>query len=521
MQKAEKYSHLLTQHARNGDTNRLFETAQEMMREGLVLNSVNFTQIANGCLQVKQYRKVFDVLSRMRKQSISPTSVTLRIAAKTCMDWNDKRSSVQALDAVVDWWATSDVPPDSEAWRLVLQAYSKLDRKRLNYVMFLRSSSIPKPDVLSFNVLLRSQGAKEVLETLGFMLSSRYGVMPDKVSYSIAAAALLREPHLLSKLARNRNDLYVDRIASGALTIFKAIRARMKMGKELATPFSNTVLLRLLTKKRPESDAILTELKTELRAMWREIRVQEKDLRLYNSLLSSCATLSECSLAAEIFAQMQEDGIRADLWTVNSLLACVTKLETKADVVMRTIEELGDEADKVTFGTGILACGLSKPTRPSDALYLLNMASRRKMANKHMVNAAIVSFNTDVGSALDSWKRMRRGESSLAQASRDRNAYEALLRICGRAARADMALKVVYVARKSGDLKFGMAANLLHAFEKGAREADVTDKLASIIQAPFYEHIKTTTLVIEERDDFPIERIRIRLGKNTEQSIPS
>lgn len=209
---------------------------------------------------------------------------------------------------------------------------------------------------------------------------------------------------------------------------------------------------------------------------------------------------------------MQMHGISADMYTMNSVLALLSRVG-QVDLVLDTLEQLralGAPVDAFTYTAVLSTCARCEPSRPEIAEKLLRQATEdgvRWMPS--MVNATLSAYGSRVMDAVKCWKTLRGGaREDDARAVRHVQTYEALLRVCGRAGRPDVALKIVYVMRKSGDVLATKGANLFHTFERGVREGGSRHKLTGIIARRYLVHLETECRAFVM--NLPVERIRIK-----------
>lgn len=209
---------------------------------------------------------------------------------------------------------------------------------------------------------------------------------------------------------------------------------------------------------------------------------------------------------------MQRHGIRADMYSINSILALLSRAGA-VHAALHAFDQLramNAPIDAFTYSAVLSACARCEPTRPADAERLLWQATRDGVRwAPAMVNATLSAFGSKISEALRCWKEIRaNAQPSDESAARSIQAYEALMRVCGRAARADMALKIVYAVRKSNDLPAVRGTNLFNAFKRGVREGGAEQKLQCIPAQWYVQHLETECRAFDI--DFPIERIRIK-----------
>lgn len=202
------------------------------------------------------------------------------------------------------------------------------------------------------------------------------------------------------------------------------------------------------------------------------------------------------------------------MYTINSILAALSR-KGQVDLVLEVLEELREmhvKPDTYTYIEALSSCSRCVPTRPYVAEMLLRNAIHDNVRiMPAMMNATISAFGDDVSDALKFWQKMRASENPKSRnAVKHVQAYEALFRVCGRAGRPDVALKIVYVMKKSKDVvASSTGTNLFRSFERGLKEGDQEGKVTRIFAKQYLEHFRTECQAFEM--DLPVERIRIKL----------
>lgn len=219
---------------------------------------------------------------------------------------------------------------------------------------------------------------------------------------------------------------------------------------------------------------------------------------------------------AHAYSEMINRGIRPDTHTIRAL-RLAAKICGDVPLSLKILDvtlSCGLQPDAHSYNSAIAACARSSPNDPETADKLLQQALERgvKWTNS-MVNAAISSCDNDVSMAIALWQRLRscpdeESRSVLAE----RPIYDALLRICGRSARPDLALRIVYAAKKANHMVSNSvdSRSVYNAFKRGLKESDGEEKVArNAIKRQYVQHLKTECGVTDWTD-IPIERIRIK-----------
>lgn len=216
------------------------------------------------------------------------------------------------------------------------------------------------------------------------------------------------------------------------------------------------------------------------------------------------------------FVEMNSRGVRPDVLTVRALLVAAShcgdvKLATK---ILDVSHDFGLHSDAYMYTTAIATCARAEPTDPETADALLSQALERGTVwSPAMINAAISSYDSDVSKALNLWKKLRTcpDESSRVVLG-ERGVYEALMRVCGRSCRPDLALRIFYAAKNAYHVSANSpeSRSIFNAFMRGITEANAeTNVNRNPLKRQYLQHLKTECGVVDEID-FPIERIRIK-----------
>lgn len=215
--------------------------------------------------------------------------------------------------------------------------------------------------------------------------------------------------------------------------------------------------------------------------------------------------------------QMTRHNIKLDQLTVRAVLLGASFL---GDVSLaRTILDLsyqhGMRCDAHAYTSAISSCARSNPPDPNAARELiLQAASRGTTWTSAMINAAISSHGDNFSGAINMWKQLRlQTPANSRNVFAERVVYDALMRVCGRAARPDVALRVFYAAKKSEHLIPNSSSSrfVFNAFRRGVREANLQHAIdGNPLKKQYERHLRTECGATDDTE-FAIERIRIKL----------
>lgn len=216
------------------------------------------------------------------------------------------------------------------------------------------------------------------------------------------------------------------------------------------------------------------------------------------------------------FMEMNSRGVRSDTLTVRALLVAASHCgDVKlATTILDVSHGFGLHADDCMYTTAIATCARAEPTDPETADALLSKALERGTVwTPAMINAAISSYDSDVSKALDLWKKLRTcPEESSRVVLRERGVYEALMRVCGRSCRPDLALRIFYAAKNAYHLSVNTpeSRTIFNAFMRGITEANAEANVnRNPLKQRYLQHLKTECGVVDEID-VAVERIRIQ-----------
>lgn len=220
--------------------------------------------------------------------------------------------------------------------------------------------------------------------------------------------------------------------------------------------------------------------------------------------------------AAYVFTEMVTRGQQPDLFTIRALLVSASNCGDVplATSILQMTHENGCCPDQYLYTTAISACARASPPDPGTADLLLSQALERGTPwNPAMINATISSYGDDINKAIDLWRRLRACPHEESRAVlQERQVYDALMRVCGRCARPDMALRIVYAAKKASHISSNSTDSrvIYSAFQRGLEESNSVRHIeGSLIKKQYIRHLKAEC-GLHDGPSLPVERIRIK-----------
>lgn len=219
---------------------------------------------------------------------------------------------------------------------------------------------------------------------------------------------------------------------------------------------------------------------------------------------------------AYVFEEMLSRHLLPDIHTIRALLIASSHCGDVALAlsILRITHQNGFRCDAFLYTTAISACARASPKDSQTADLLLAMALERGITwTPAMINATISSYGEDISKVLELWKRLRScPDKESSEVLRDRQIYDALLRVCGRSLRPDIALRILYAAKNASHIAVNSADSrgIYRAFKRGLAESDAEGAMMrNPLKRRYLQHFKTECGV--EDLDLPIEIIRIKL----------
>lgn len=221
----------------------------------------------------------------------------------------------------------------------------------------------------------------------------------------------------------------------------------------------------------------------------------------------------------DALCRMANLSLRPDGLTIRALLAGARYLGDVqlAEGILKIAHRNRIPPDSVHYTTAITACRYAAPPNVEAADEFLQTALAHGATwTPAMVNAAVATYGADVSKALALWKRLRTCEHAPSrEVLKERGVYDSLMRVCGRAGRPDLALRIFYAARSAGHLNGNSSdsQSVYNAFRRGVSEGGLDEIVeGNLLKRKYVEHLKLECGVADQIDqlDLPIERIRIK-----------
>lgn len=563
--RARLHSERIARIARIGDLPSLDAVVAAAIADGVVLNAVNRTTLANARATAGDLHGARKELQQMRMAGDKPTNVTLRVAIKIA------QSSAEIVQ-LLEWFReNASEPAEVKSWNMALKkmagARNSTDRKpthkhpeyfhdlesgnqsasdmmRVLHLMLrhgCENGTVPKPDSYSFNSVMegwrRCRDTQMAFSVFGLMrVSPLTAARPDVISFNtLLALCIERLHHQDSDFSRARSvlsrfisamprcmkchkvkpDLVTHSLLLQALAHVHKRSGDMvrSISSSEAIDLSQSRSLESFLHKVPPQPPLRPRIQTKLhvvRALWRSAPVS-RDKLFYNSLIAAFSRLGDLRGAVAALKAMSRSGnLEPDLCTYNSIMsgAAVVGNTELASTLLSTLKcHKKYFPDSFSFTSAITAYR----NNPQQALKLLEDARQCGVpVTAPLLNAVLMSHDNDINAALRLWRGWR-STAGFPVVARDVQVYRALLRIAGIAGQPREALRIVHAGRKSGELEPSSTPGLFTAFEKGLREGNMTEKVESnLISCQYMQHLRLECRAFKAPSCLPIERVRIR-----------
>lgn len=490
------------------------------LAQGFTLNAVNYTTIANAHATHGDPSRVFNVLTCMRDDNVAPTDASLSVALKACDAWAVPHSSQEALMAMLKWMAKDGIAPKTRTWNMalrtlvrkggVLQAMQILDWMTRGGVGRER---VPRSNACSFNTCMLALGRQgrflEAVQLFGRLLRS--GIEADVVSYNILLETSILAKKLPGCWGGGRYHLRMEMFVN-------AVVGSMERRGVVPSLTTETVILRAMVRNNsatPRAIWIWGRVKRVLRDEW--AKGNRPDKKYFDAAISAFGHAKDLNGVEFAFSKMLMAGVLPDALTIQALLLAANCCGDVALAVkiLDVTYSCGMALNQHLYTTAIASCGRSSPRDPRTADLLLAQALERGTPwTAPMINAAISAYGNDVSKAVQLWQRLRAcPDEASRNVLKEREVYDALMRVCGRGARPDMALRIFYAARKAEHLRGNSpeSKTVYNAFKRGAHEAGTQHTiLQNALKRRYVEHLKVEC-GISDGVVLPVERVRIKL----------
>lgn len=516
----------LAEASKKGDIAAIARTVAKARLDGIELNTVNYTAVANAYVMKADTNSLRFVLSEMRSKSVRPSNVTLRVMAKA-------KLSPKELFEILEWFYTDgDEPGDCRTWNIMLKAIVR--RKGKESATFgarafelmrrhgVPGGAAPLPDVCTYNTLLEAYRGRGYLRK-GLDLFARLrvdkNVIPDTVTYNTLLCLCLQSArssdkkthmlaiHTLVAILRSMSDAFA--------------RYHLQCTVRLAT-----IMLYLVTEWHEApllGECVLEDYEVSLRKKnnnrarrliehIRDESGQNGDLRFCNALISAYQRIGDSKGALSATQDtIDQHHLQPDLYTMNSLIA-VAALNGDIDLAQRLMKKIQANPrwplNAVSYTALLSACW--SDVEVADRI-LEDAISNGVECTPAMLNASLICQGQDITSALERWRGWQK-HAAYGSAARHLDVYRGLLRVAGLSGRPDMALRIVFAGTKAGALKPDVDEGLFKAFRRGLREGGhETEVMNNLISRQYVAHLRLQCRVFETgKESRKMERLRIR-----------
>ncbi|CAM9177567.1 unnamed protein product [Discosporangium mesarthrocarpum] len=520
----------------------IFERVLKGEIDGVIPDTITFNTGISAYMARLQDGKAFSLLEEMRKRELKPRADTFNSILTGLIKMGKTKRAIEVfndslrLDRLTN---TSPVRPSLVTYNLVLEAMRLEENKVEAQLVFkeMRDKRM-KPDSYTLAAMVRLQFHQEdiyqLMETARVLrirpslkffnscirglgdhgdlygacrihdhIQAREGMRPDVFTYNSLLYALVQES-------------WVSRVIGGE-SIEESPGVQVKNGQELHNPVSNA------SATGPNS--------------WGRAKGMEGQ-----------GLLCQCNLALSLHGMM---GAEAAMF----LLQEMKKLGMGGapDTVSYTTVMTGvmRSEDKLRVPAGILAAGGNNSPvdvgrqaklegRGGKVLFskdvckslYLDAESRRVPINGKMCNSVMIGFGDDIEGAVSFWKQHVRPaltsrhltpQGVLSEIPKELQedlfaAYSGLIHVCGRARRADLAVKTVFAMRKDGLAPNSVLSNTYFKAKSeterllGPMRTESPFRLMAILQGQM-EGVLEVECGPSKRSpsvDVPFDKIRIR-----------
>eukprot|EP00177_Eucheuma_denticulatum_P000835 GFKZ01001505.1.p1 GENE.GFKZ01001505.1~~GFKZ01001505.1.p1 ORF type:complete len:587 (-),score=54.60 GFKZ01001505.1:1043-2803(-) len=514
------FTRLILRHAQSGNLRAMQNAVRYARTQGFTLNAVNYTTIANAHVTHGDPSRVFHVLTRMRDDKVPPTNASLTVALKACDAWAVPHSSQEALMATLEWLAKDGIDSRTKTWNMalrtlvrkgaVLQAMQVLDWMTMGGVGRERA---PRPDACSFNTCMLALGKQgrfvEAVDLFGRLLRS--GIKLDVVSYNVLLETGILAKKLPGIVGGGKYQMQMESFVNAVVRSME----RRGVAPNLTT---ETAMLRAMVRHNsatPRATWVWARAKLVLEDGW--AKGNKPDKQYFDAVISAFGHAKDLNGVEFAFSKMLSVGILPDTLTIQALLVAANFCGDVALAVkiLDVTYACGMPLNQHLYTTAIASCARSSPQDPRTADLLLAQALERGTPwTAPMINAAISTYGDDVSKAVQLWQKLRTCPDEVSRdVLKDRVVYDALMRVCGRGARPDMALRIFYAARKAEHLRSNSSESkhVYSAFKRGVNEAGARQMIRNnALKRRYMEHFKAECGITDGVQS-PVERVRIKL----------
>lgn len=518
-----KHTQAIMSSAQAGDLPMLESALNAARADHYRLNVVNYTAIANAHIIAGSPAGAFNVFAEMRKRNVAPSNATLRVASKAAYRMSSTRAAGDALLESLRWASHAGTSPCVRTWNLCIN--SLIARGAIDDALTILHEmagstyvATPVPDACSFNQCITALGRAgrltDALAVFGLMLVGP--VSPDVITYNAVLDAALADTPLTPASTAAKTDPNTD----AELSFVNAVRNSMQRHRIAPNVTTETLALRVLS-RRGSSSPVTPAAKHSTSFMVRYALQNESmsthlDKPYFDAALTALGVTADVNTLSLTFDAMLARHIRPDILTLRALLvgAKVRGDVSLARILLNTASQLGFPPDEHAYTTALSVCAHASPADPKSADDILHDAARAGMRwSAPMINAALSCQGNDVPNAVSLWKRLSaEGDQCTRDTLTSRMVYDALLRVCGRAGRPDLALRVWYAAKNAHHIapNSNESRSVFNAFMRGAEESTSEKRVDGNLLKRNYIRLLKTECGVKDDFNWPVERIRIK-----------
>lgn len=288
-------------------------------------------------------------------------------------------------DKAVEWFermSETGCVPDEITYTTMIDAYSKAGKVEEALNLYERARAVGwRPDTITFTTLLKMYGIAGDFDgaVITFQEMKALGVQPNVVTYNSMFAALGK---------------------AGRPSVVKALLKEMTEAGVKPNQVTLTSILRIYGKARWADDAL---------KLWENLKEQgwDKDLILYNTLLSMCADIGRIEEAVMLFEEMgMSENCKPDSWSYTSMINIYTSLG-QVEEATRMFNEMMEAGIRpnVMVCTCLIQC-YGKAKRFDDVVRIFDMLLDEEIIPDDKFYGCLLSVLTlcgkeEIGKVLD------------------------------------------------------------------------------------------------------------------------
>ena len=225
--------------------------------------------------------------------------------------------------------------------------------------------------------------------------------------------------------------------------------------------------------------------------------------------------MGDAAGVSEILGEMVNRNFKFDKYGFQAILVSLSRCG-RADLTEETFEKwrrCHGAVDKYSYTELLCSLGRCSPRRSEKGLFFMQQAVEDGVTwTDAMVHACLSSFGDDAMGAIRCWQSLRsRATDDCMQAVQSCLSYSALMRVCGKAGRPDLALRLFYAFQKSRLLNSeqNLGTQLYQQFARGLQNGGKEEHVnANILKRQYLEHLQLQCRAFTL--ELPLERIRIK-----------